>query len=243
MKAAVLAIEPDARLIDVTHNVEPQKILHGAVVLADTSLHFAVGTIHVAVVDPGVGTERHIIAAKLDSQIYVAPDNGLLTLIARRSTTSEIVRLNRPEFWRPVVSRTFHGRDVMAPVAAHIARGVSLNELGDACERIVTLDDVDPVIEPGLIRGRCLMVDSFGNLITNVTRQMLPRDLSSIEVLVDEKHCVELVETYGRSEVGSIVALFGSSDRLEIAEVQGSAARRLGVAENCAVVVGQRKEG
>src|SRR5262245_29081327 len=177
MKAAILSLERDVLLVDITHGIPPQQILEGAVVLADTCPHFPTGTIHIAVVDPGVGTERSIIAARIDSQTYIAPDNGLLTLVTRHKPATHIVRLNRSEYWRPVVSRTFHGRDVMAPVAAHLARGVSLEKFGDPCGKIVTLDDVDPVVGPAQVQGRCLVVDSFGNLITNIHRHMLPEDL------------------------------------------------------------------
>jgi S-adenosylmethionine hydrolase len=189
------------------------------------------------VVDPGVGTDRHIIAAEIESHFYIAPDNGLLTLVTRRSTAPRFVRLNRSRFWRPLVSRTFHGRDVMAPVAAHLARGVPLEELGGVCDQIVMLNDIDPVIESGIIRGRCLMTDSFGNLITNIDRQMLPEDLGSVEVLVDQKHAVRFVKTYANSDPGMLVALIGSSGRVEIAVVQGSAERRLNVGGGCAISV------
>ena len=236
MKAVVLGIAPEAELIDVTHGIAPQQIVEGAVILSDVCRHFPAGTIHVAVIDPGVGTRRLVLAAEIDQQVLIAPDNGLLTVWAGRSPPSRIVQLNRSEYWQPRVSNTFHGRDVMAAVAAHLARGVPITEVGDPLEQFVILPDIEPVHEQDGIHGRCLWVDAFGNLISNIERSMLPDDLQSIRVFVDQRQ-VPLVLTYGAATPGSLVALFGSSDRLEIAQVQGSAASALGHGRECKILV------
>ena len=130
MKGVILSINPAVTLVDVTHTVPPQDVHKGAVVLDSVHRHFPEGTVHVVVVDPGVGTERAILGAKIEGHYFIAPDNGVLSKITHRTAPDELIRLTNAEYWLPDVSHTFHGRDIMAPAAAHLSRGVALADLG-----------------------------------------------------------------------------------------------------------------
>ena len=229
MKAAVLATHPQARFIDITHAIGPQDVRHGAVVLADAAHLFPPGTIHVCVVDPGVGTERRIIYVACGDQQFVAPDNGLLSLAVLGREVTQIIAIESPRYWRQSVSATFHGRDIMAPVAAHLALGVPPHQLGPPRGDLLRLRW--PVVRrtPGALVGSILLIDHFGNLITNIARDMLPSEplASAVRVTCGPRACEAWVRTYGHADPGALVALFGSSGRLEIAVTLGSAAEEL----------------
>lgn len=230
MKAAALSVNSQLSLLDVTHSIGPQDVRHGALVLAEAAPCFPAGTIHVCVVDPGVGTHRKIMYAKIGDQHFIAPDNGVLSLVARRQPPDTMVAISRPDFWRRPVSATFHGRDIMAPVAAHVALGVEPRRLGPRLAGLVQLDWPEVDRQPCALVGSVVLVDHFGNLITNITREMLPAELAAEKLNVKcgaHEQCA-VVETYGQARRGMAVALFGSSDRLEVAVTNGSAARTLG---------------
>lgn len=229
MKGVILSLQPAARIIDITHSIPPQDIRQGARVLEQATPCFPPGAIHVAVVDPGVGTSRSIVYAAIAGGHYVAPDNGLLGCLARRHPPTQIVTITNRRYWRPVLSSTFHGRDIMAPVAAHLSLGVPPHTLGDACEQLTPLALPEVVFENGRLVGEIDTVDTFGNLITNIDRDDLRR-LGPLETLRVEccGHCLcGLRRTYGEGAPGELVALVGSHDRLEIAVVGGNAQRAL----------------
>ena len=200
MKAAALAIQPAAVFIDITHAVPPQDVRHGAVVLDDVAWRFPPGTIHVCVVDPGVGTVRKIVYACLADQHLVAPDNGVLSLLARRYPPSQIIALESPAYWHADVSATFHGRDIMAPVAAHVSLGVAPRDLGPPLARLAELDWPEVTCRPGGLAGEVILVDHFGNLITNIRRSMLPPHVAPEELTVycGRHVCEACVATYGQ---------------------------------------------
>lgn len=239
MKGVILSINPAANIVDVSHEVPPQDVRQGAVVLEDVTGWFPPGTIHVAVVDPGVGTERAIVYARIGGQDYVAPDNGLLSRLAAKTPPEKIIRLNRPEYWLQPVSATFHGRDVMAPVAAHLSLGLDPERLGPAVETLAGLSWPNVRQTPDKIEGAVLQIDSFGNLITNVTAEML------IGQPTDERVCVVcniyetwgIFHTYADRPGGTFVALIGSSGRLELAVVGENAAELLGIEVGTPVIV------
>lgn len=239
MKGVILSINPAATLVDVTHTIRPQDIRHGAVVLADVTHLFPPGTIHVAVVDPGVGTDRAIVYTRIGQQGFVVPDNGLLGELLKRSQADQIVRIENREFWREPVSNTFHGRDIMAPVAAHLSLGVAPTKFGPTVESISRLELPKPQIHPGRIDGVVLEVDSFGNLITNITGDMLAG------YPTDERVCIVcgiyetfgILSAYAQQHADMFVALVGSSGRLELALVEGNAAERLGLQAGMPVTV------
>ena len=239
MKAVILTIHPQATLIDITHSISPQDIRYGALVLDDVAPRFPAATMHVCVVDPGVGTGRKIVYAGIGDQQFIAPDNGLLSLVARRFPTSDVIAVESRRYWREPVSSTFHGRDILAPVAAHVSRGVAPGQLGPRHSDLVQLSWPAVWSSARSLTGAVLAVDHFGNLVTNITRAMISPELpcQDVRVACGGHACDALVQTYGDATPGQLVALFGSADRLEIAVTNGSAAQRLGVEANTPVRV------
>lgn len=239
MKGVMLSINPDSTIVDLTHAIRAQDICAGALVLEQFTPWFPPGTIHVAVVDPGVGSQRRIIYAEIGDQRYIAPDNGLLSRLARRQQPTTIVALEEPAFWLPQVSATFHGRDIMAPVAARLSRGLAAEQLGKRIETLVSLTWPEVVILPRTIRGSVESIDSFGNLITDITEPMLadvPRD-ESVRISCDEHETLGIFRTYSDQPPSTLVALVGSSGRLELAIVGENAAAMLGIGTGTPVVV------
>lgn len=231
MKGVILSINPAATIVDLTHDVRAQDIRHGAVVLDDVAELFPPGTIHVAVVDPGVGTARGLVYAEIGTQRYVAPDNGLLSLVAARTAPTRVVRLEKAEYWRQPISFTFHGRDIMAPVAAHLSLGLDPERLGSPQARLLDFAWPSVRITADRIVGAVLEIDSFGNLVTNITAEMLenrPTD-NRAWVICNIYETWGIYATYAMQPRGTLVALVGSSGRLEISVVGDNAASRLGV--------------
>src|SRR5262245_56816674 len=163
MKGVIYSIAPEARVVDLTHSIAPQDVRGGAIALAEMVPWFPSETIHAAVVDPGVGSERYIVYAKIGSQKFVAPDNGLLSRLAEREKPSKIIRIAEPRFWLPTVSATFHGRDIMAPVAARLSLGLSPDELGSAIAELTELSWSEARRMANHIEGEVIEIDSFGN--------------------------------------------------------------------------------
>jgi hypothetical protein len=219
-------------LVDITHAVRPQDVRQAALVLDDVAGRFPPESLHVAVVDPGVGTDRAIVYAHIGRQRFIAPDNGLLSRVARRVTPSKIIQVSKPEYWLDPVSATFHGRDIMAPVAARLSAGLDPGKLGPALEKFVVLDWPEPVLSPGKIEAEVLDVDSFGNLITNIEAPMLAEipDVRRAWVELAKCRAEGIRTTYGDAPPGALVALIGSNGRLELAIVGGSATKKLAAA-------------
>jgi S-adenosylmethionine hydrolase len=239
MKGVILSINPAAQIIDITHSIAPQQIRQGALVLDSVVPNFPPGSIHVAVIDPGVGTSRRIVYACIAEQHFVAPDNGLLSRLAGRWPPTKMVEVQEPAYWLPRVSATFHGRDIMAPVAAHLSLGLAPERLGPACEQLVTLEWPEARQVANKIEGEVVAVDSFGNLITNITRTMLaaaPFDLS-VNVVCDDHETHGIFHTYADQPPRTLIALIGSTDQLELAVVNESAQAMLGVGEGAKVFI------
>ena len=224
MKAAILAVNSDVTIVDVTHAICPQDIRHGALVLADAWHHFPTGTIHIAVVDPGVGTKRAIICATCNEHRFIAPDNGLLTSVLEAQPAEVIFRLEDEKFWRAEVSPTFHGRDIMAPAAAHLARGVPPSELGPPHETPILIDFPKPIVSDHEIVGEIVAIDSFGNLITNIPTEWLGGRFlrATIGTLAIDR----FAPFYADLEVGDVAVIPSSTGTLELAERDGSLAAR-----------------
>ena len=231
MKGVILSQNPDVCLVDICHSVSPQDIRGGALVLAETCHHFPAQTLHVVVVDPGVGTDRRIVFAQVGEQRFVAPDNGILTLVAERTAPTLIVEVTNSSFFLPVVNPTFHGRDILAPVAAHLSLGLNPRQLGNPLQSLATPPFPRAAGAERQIAGQVVQIDSFGNLITNITSGDLARvpAIESATVRCKSVATTGLVVTYGASVPGALVALVGSSGRLELAIVNGSAAATLAV--------------
>jgi S-adenosylmethionine hydrolase len=237
MKGVIHSLAPSATIVDITHAIAPQDIFAGAIALADAAPWFPSETIHIGVVDPGVGTSRRLIAARVREQWFLAPDNGLLTGVLRHSPASEIFAIENRALFVEHVSHTFHGRDILAPVAARLSLGVRGNQLGPLVDQLVELDWPTPRISPDEIVGQIIAVDSFGNLISNITeghfRDWSPSERPRVRcgaVTIDG-----LVHTYGEAGMCQWVALFGSSGRLEIAVVSGNAAAQSHLARGAAL--------
>jgi hypothetical protein len=230
LHGVILSIAPEAQIVDLTHLIPPQDVRQGARALARAAPHFPAGTIHLGVVDPGVGTARRPMAARIGPQWFVGPDNGLATLLVSRARRSgqgcEFVILDRPEYWLRTVSHVFHGRDIFAPVAAHLARGASLTQLGSPLTEPILLHFVEPQATAGGLRGEVTTVDHFGNVLTNIE----PEHLSGRQiecVRLGQSEITGMVQTFGERPAGALVALWSSDEHLCVAEVNGNAALRL----------------
>lgn len=249
MKGVILRINPDVAIVDLCHEIPPQGVAEGAFVLATSYRYFSPDSIFVAVVDPGVGSERRPIALQTPHGVFVGPDNGLLGLIARDhgvnpppdARTFELsgssikgVVLTEQRYFLSDVSATFHGRDVFAPVAAHLSLGVPVDVFGPSLEEMSFLATPRPEVGPGEVIGHVIQIDHFGNVITDVT----PEDLDSIaQPILDVagQHVRGISHHY--AERSGLLALFGSSRRLEIAVNHGNAASQLGVRVGARVII------
>jgi S-adenosylmethionine hydrolase len=240
MKGAILCINPVARIVDLSHDIPPQDVRHAAFFLAEAIPYFPPGTLHVVVVDPGVGGARAILYVAVGGQRLLVPDNGCWTLLASEGQPHplRVIRVSEPRFWRPVVSATFHGRDIFAPVAAYLTLGISPGELGPPMTDWARIDWPAPCRLANGVQGEVIFVDHFGNLITNIPAAALSgAGRKAIAVTVADRPVPRRVRTYSDAGRGELVALVCSSGLLEVAEVQGNAARRLQVATGTPVRV------
>ena len=241
VKGVLLSLCPQARLIDLSHDVPPQDVLGGALVLAGAVRWFPRGTVHLAVVDPGVGSGRRPIAVETPEYTLVGPDNGLLSLAAAGVPKRTIVHLDRPEAFLPETGNTFHARDVFAPVAARIAAGTPVSDLGSPVSGMEELSLPVPRLVDGVLEGQVVYVDRFGNLMTNLGRADLdafrPEEVS---VSIRDVQIAGLSTHYSAVREGAPVALWNSQERLEVAIRNGSAARHLRVRAGDRVEVRRR---
>lgn len=245
MKAVIWGIAPQAQIVDIGHQVETQDIHQAAFLLGAAYPYFGAGSVHVIVVDPGVGGDRRVVGMGFKNQFFIAPDNGLLALVLNGRRPEELVEVNRSEFFLPRVSSTFHGRDIFAPVAAHLASGTALETLGPQ----LTLNQLHrlssqpaPEIGLGHIRGVIIQVDRFGNLTTNIGRRQLieaqaPSDEGGVAVRVGGKTLKGLYACYADVPVGRPLVLMGSRELLEIAVNRGNARRQFEVSRGDTVEV------
>ena len=245
MKGVILGISPNATIVDVCHSIEPQNMAQAAFLLGTVYAHFPKDTIHVVVVDPEVGIRRRrTIILKTPEAYFVAPDNGVLSYVVHHRASAEgkspeaelttlppglvAVEIANPKFWHHPVSATFHGRDIFAPVAAHLSLGVPLQEFG----QVITSVNVLPIPRPqlgagGELTGHVLHIDSFGNVITDIHQEDLPPGRFRLQIA---GHRIDsLSSSYANAEADQLVALIGSSGHLEVAVRNGSAAARLDV--------------
>ncbi len=234
MKGVIKGICPEAQLIDLSHMISPQNVPEAALILARAAPFFPKGTIHLVVVDPGVGTQRRPMAARLGEAYYVGPDNGTITILLEQAEQSgwraEFYRLDQPKYWLPEVSHVFHGRDIFAPSAAHLAAGVPLKELGTAISDPVRLKLPAPQPVGNGWRGEVIHIDHFGNIASNIRLEQIGALLKrkeNIQVRLNGSVIQGMVDTFGRRPEGELVALMGSTGSLIVSVVNGSAAERL----------------
>ena len=230
MKGVIWGICPDVKISDISHAVEPQNVAQGAVILSRVAPYFPDGTVHVAVIDPGVGTTRRAIAAQIGTQFCVAPDNGLLTLwlqdAEEKGLPLKFVDLNNPDYWLKSITGTFHGRDLFAPVGAHLAAGVPLEELGTVISDPIRLNTPIPEKTDTGYKAHITLIDHFGNIRTNLRADIVD---ANAKIRIAGEEISGLVKSYGHKDVGTLVALGDSGGYLEVAVVNGNAAKRLGV--------------
>jgi hypothetical protein len=227
-------IAPDAQIIDITHGIPPTAVLQGALVLANTIGYMPVG-VHLAVVDPGVGGPRRALALRdQDDRLYVGPDNGLLLPAAGRAGIVAAHELANPEYALESISRTFHGRDLFSPAAAHLARGVGLAELGPPLDpdALVDLDLPEPVVTDGVLHATLLYVDSFGNIVLNVTRDDVEQlglvSGARVELeLAGERYYAVMARTFADARPGDVILYEDSYRNMSVAISRGSAGRML----------------
>jgi len=241
MKGTMLSIAPESRFIDVTHEISPQDVMESAFVLQSAQPFFPDGSVHLVVVDPGVGTERRAVALRHDDHWFVGPDNGLFPLVLDEAP-DKIVELDNPDAWRtPAPSTTFHGRDIFAPAAAHLAAGRSLDALGSPVDELETLRWAEPITSPDGVQGRIVHVDHFGNCVSNIRRATLaaafhPDDdaphldtLPPVDGYVGSTILEDIHSTYGDVAEGDPLLLFGSTGFLEVGINGGNAADLLDI--------------
>jgi len=233
MKAVVLSICPQARLVDISHEIEKFNVRMGAFVLASAAPYFPKGTIHVAVVDPGVGTKRRALLVEARRAFFVGPDNGLLMMAAEKQGIRHVYEITNERFMLSRVSRTFHGRDVFAPVAAHLANGYKSSDSGSEIHDYVLPRFVKPRLTKNGLFGEVLHIDDFGNIVTNISRTELEKTgIQEGEIvrlrLRDKTIKLKFCSTYGEVSVGKSLALIGSHDFLEISANQGNASKKFG---------------
>ena len=231
MKGVVYGIAPDVKIVDISQLISAQNVLEGAYAMWRAVPFFPPGSVHVGVVDPGVGTQRRPIGAHLGDQLFIAPDNGLLTPLIldaeRDGKMAEFVHLDNPQYWLPKVSNTFHGRDIFAPTGAHLAAGVPLNELGTQITDPIRLDMPRPEKTNKGWLAHVTIIDIFGNLTTDLPVEALGgrRD---VLIRVHGHEISGIVDSYGHRTVGDLVVVVDSEYYIEIAVVNGSAAQKLG---------------
>ncbi len=241
MKGVILSLNPEAKLVDICHSIKPQNISQAAFILSTAYQFFPERTIHLVVVDPGVGTERRAIILRTPLADFVAPDNGVLSYVIRQFPAGPLnvsrrqielapelqaVAITKPEFWMSPVSATFHGRDIFAPVAARLSLGLPPEDFGEPITSLAVLPMPSLDQETDTLTGYVIHIDNFGNLITNIKRTDLPQEHPPVVIEVGNKRISGLSRTYAESE--GLLAIIGSSGYLEIALKNGNAGAFLG---------------
>jgi S-adenosylmethionine hydrolase len=240
MKGVCLGINPSAHLVDLTHDIPPGNIRYAAYVVSQTCPRFPAGTIHLVVVDPGVGGGRRPVALSSRTGTFVGPDNGVFTTILESGGVESVVEITESRYFARTVSPTFHGRDIFAPIAAHLSIGdMNLLELGRTINDPVRLEAFEPEEVDDTLFGCIIHCDHFGNLVTNVTGERLIRYLSGSAPVIEIGGTTisGLNETYSQVEKGSYLALIGGSELLEISVNRGNAGKLLGVSLGERVVI------
>jgi S-adenosyl-L-methionine hydrolase (adenosine-forming) len=242
MKGVILDIVPDAQIVDICHAVQAFDVLDGALTISQAYSYFPNRTVHVVVVDPGVGTARRPIVASSDKYHFVAPDNGVLSLVYAREERMHVRHITSEHYFQQPVSNTFHARDIFSPVAAYLAKEVDALKFGDEIEDFVRFSAPKPkAVEENRLRGVVLKVDRFGNLVTNVTPQDAPMLFGSgaraFKVVVGNREITEIHSAYAEGAPGEVFGVLGSMGFLEIAANRGAAAQLTGAGKGSDVTI------
>jgi len=234
IKGVILDIAPEVQIVDICHAVQPFDVLDGALTIAQAYSYFPAGTVHMVVIDPGVGTARRPIVASSERHHFVAPDNGVLSLIYAREERMHVRHVTSEHYFMQPVSNTFHARDIFGPVAAWLAKGIDCEKFGERVDDFVRFNAPKPKAANGqTLRGVVLKVDRFGNLVTNITPQDAPMlfqaETSGFKIMVGKHEITEIKTAYAQGAPGEVFGLLGSMGYLEIAANRGSAAQVIGV--------------
>jgi S-adenosyl-L-methionine hydrolase (adenosine-forming) len=241
LKGVILKINPDVTIVDISHDVTPYDLLDGALAIGSSYSYFPARTIHVVVVDPGVGTERRPLLVTGETQYFVAPDNGVLSLVYEREENVLVRHANVEHYYLHPVSKTFHGRDVFAPIAAWLAKGSQANSMGDEITDYKKFAMPKPKVTEGTAKGVVLRVDSFGNIITNFRTEDLPAaavENGTVQFQVGTHTVTKLVDTFAQGNPGEAFAYIGSTGFVEIGINRGNAAKSMGIGRGTQVVLG-----
>ena len=240
LKGVILKINPDATIVDISHDVTPYDLLDGALAIGSSYSYFPPRTIHVVVVDPGVGTERRPLLVTGETQYFVGPDNGVLSLVYEREENVLVRHANVEHYYLQPVSKTFHGRDVFAPVAAWLSKGSQASAMGEEITDYKKFAMPKPKVADGLTKGVVLRVDSFGNIITNFRAEDLPAvamEQGAVQFMVGTQSVSKLVDTFARGNAGEAFAYIGSTGFVEIGINRGNAAKSLGIGRGAQVTL------
>jgi hypothetical protein len=242
MKGVILDITPEAQIVDISHAVQAFDVFDGALTISQAYSYFPTGTVHVVVVDPGVGTARRPILASSDGYHFVAPDNGVLSLVYAREERIHVRHITSEHYFRQPLSNTFHARDVFGPVAAYLAKMVDTEKFGEEIDDYVRFSAPKPKpVDENRMRGVVLKVDRFGNLITNITPQDAPMifeaEPAAFKIIVGNREITDIRTTYAEGAPGEVFGILGSMGFLEIAANRGAAAQITGAAKGSDVNV------
>jgi len=243
MKAVILGIVPSARIIDICHDIPAQDIRRAAFVLTCSYSYFPKGTIHLAVVDPGVGSSRRPILIKTKNYFFVGPDNGIFSLVLRQQSLVKVIHLSKERFFLTPISQNFHGRDIFAPVAAWLARGVAPEEFGPRLDSFTRLSFASPLVKKEKIIGEIIYIDHFGNLVTNIHKDLLDgfcQSAKDFRIIIRGKMVTGLVNSYSDLPKSKALAIIGSANYLEVAVNMGSAEKFFRAREGMKVEVWRR---
>jgi len=231
MKGVILSINPEARIVDISHQIEPGDITHAAGLIQETFTFFPKDTIHVGVVDPGVGSGRRPILVKIEDHFFVGPDNGLFWPVINAHQAVKIIHLTEKGYFLPHISHTFHGRDIFAPVAAHLSHGADPLKMGAIIRDPVPLHSATLEKNEDILCGQIVRVDNFGNMITNIHREDLAQFTGTGKTVIKVGSLIieNVQKTYAEAKKDEALALIGSSGYLEIAVNLGRASERLGI--------------
>ncbi|MGH7846037.1 MAG: SAM hydrolase/SAM-dependent halogenase family protein [Candidatus Binatia bacterium] len=238
MKGVIFTINPGAAVIDLSHNVPPQDVFCGALILNSAVQYFPQGAIHVGVVDPGVGSNRRPLLIEAEGCFYVGPDNGVLSLALREKKITRIINLNNQNYFLKPTSQTFHGRDIFAPVAAYLSRGTPAEDFGSKSDHFETLAWPHVALNDGFLEGEIIHIDRFGNLVTNIRAEDLqPFATAGLTISFKEYKLHGLERNYASGAEKALIALVDSWGVMEIAQFRGSAQAFSGAARGDKVLV------
>jgi S-adenosylmethionine hydrolase len=240
LKGVILRINPEANIVDITHHVTPYDLLDGALAIGSAYSYFPARTIHVVVVDPGVGTDRRPLLVSGETQYFVAPDNGVLSLVYEREQSLMVRHANVEHYYLQPVSKTFHGRDIFAPIAAWLSKGWQAASMGDEIADHKKFTMPKPKAADGAVKGVVLRVDSFGNLVTNFRPEDLPAsalETGNVQFQIGGQTVSRLVDTFAKGNPGEAFAYIGSNGFVEIGVNKGNAAKMLTAGRGVAVTL------